>query len=166
MAETKRRTGARSRNKMRQAMQGVIKQAADNIAKFGWHITGVFPTEAQADQGYYAYTTGANLRELPELIITGISLQLGAEMLNVLLNSLRAGTETVHEDSPYTELFNLPIYLRKLTPEQVTGFMTMTESYYRGNPFDAYQFVYPDPQGRFPWDEGYDFPPQTLLFNR
>lgn len=137
---------------------------ASNIEKFGWHVTGVFDPEQ--NEPPFAYTVGAPSRNLPELIITGLDPRTGCVLINDLLRSIQEGTEIIKEDAPYTELANMPCYLRKLTRKQVMDCMTITCSYHEDKDFEVYQLVYPDPRGLLPWQAGYDFPRQTLLFTR
>lgn len=137
---------------------------AANIEMFGWHVTGVFdPKNREAP---FAYTVGATTRNLPELIITGLDPRTGCVLINDLLRSIQEGVEIVKEDTPYTELANMPCYLRKLTRDQVKDHMTITCNYHEDTDFDCYQLVYPDPHGLLPWQPGYDFPRQTILFTR
>lgn len=141
-----------------------MHQVAKNIARYGWHVTGVF--DSKSDEPSFAYTVGATTRNLPELIIVGLDPRTGCMLINDLLHRLQEGTEIIKEDEPYNELANVPMYLRKLTPPQMGEHMTMCLHYHGTTPFDAYQLVYPDPDGTFPWEPDYDFPQQTLLFER
>jgi len=166
MATSKRKASSLTRSQTRSNLQAVIRKALENIEKFGWHITGVFPTADDASKGWFAYTTGATTRKLPEIVITGVPFETSAGLINELLKSIESGKETLREDTPYTEICNMPIYLRKLTMAQVEGYMYMTGNFHQGKEYPVYQFVYPDPNGKFPWEDGYDFPPQVLLFKR
>ena len=142
-------------------MAQLWKKVKDNVAKYGWHVTGVFQGE---DTPPFTYTVGAWDQALPELLIVGLPYQSGGAILNDILNAARKGLE-LKEGVAYTEFANFPLYLKALTLEQAQGWTTMAFTYHtkgKGkanskDPFLVMQVVYPDRQGRYPWDDGYDF---------
>ena len=140
---------------------------AKNIQARGWHITGVF---GSSNVDCFSYSVGAAFDlpgrtvKLPEVIITGLDPRNGGVLINGLLDELAAGS-AITETEPYTGIANMPLYLRKLTHAQAKDHMTMAKAFHKSSDFSIYQMVYPDPKGRFPWEQGYDFKPQTLLFN-
>lgn len=126
------------------------------IKEFGWAIVGVFDFP-------FAYTVGASDLGLPEIIVTGLRDVKGCTaIINHLLTRIKNGEDPVSEEYAYTEVSNFPCYLRKLTRSQMDDYMTVTIK--RQVNFEGYQLVYPDPKGIFPWEEGYDFPKQKLLW--
>lgn len=143
----------------------IFREVVGHIKTFGWHVTGVM---AERNSPAFAYSVGAPSQELPEIIISGLNPKTGCILINDLLRSIKSGAETLREDEPYTEVANMPCYLRKLTAEQAKDHMTMALMWARDHtkPFVAYQLVYPDVAGLFPWEAGYNFPKQELLFNK
>ena len=149
-------------------IKAVWEKVHENIATHGWHLTGVFSDGKSSE---LCYSVGGWDKALPELIITGLSFRTAAVLLNTLLGEACKGLE-LKEGVAYAEIANFPLYLKALTPEQSRAWMSMTWNYHtKGKatsklkePFLAYQVVYPDPAGRFPWDEGYQFPMQELCW--
>lgn len=146
-------------------MAQLWKKVKNNVAKYGWHITGVFHGE---DTPPFAYSVGAWDLALPELLIVGLGYQSGGAILNEILGAARDGLE-LKEGVAYNQFANFPLYFKALTPNQAHEWTTMACTYHtkgKGKagstvPFLVLQVVYPDPKGRYPWDKGYDFPPQT-----
>jgi hypothetical protein len=110
---------------------------------------------------------GAHTRGLPEVVVTGLNPNSGAALINTALKLAEAG-EKLEEGVDYTEIANMPVRFKRVTEASASEHMTMAISYAKALkvPFEALQMVYPDPKGRFPWDEGYDFPRQELLYPR
>jgi hypothetical protein len=133
-------------------------QVSEHIEKFGWSITSVFG-DTPKDQ--FSYSTGASLLGKPELIITGLNPETCAYFINALLNM-----ETLEADKPYDDLANMPMVLKKVAYSEniKRNYMTLTAQYLEEIPFEILQIVYSDPNGLFPWEEGYLFPNQTLLY--
>jgi hypothetical protein len=134
-------------------------QVSEHIEKHGWSITGVFG-DSLRDQ--FSYSTGASLLGKPELIITGLNPESCAHFINALLTY-----DKLETDKPYEDLANMPMVLKRVTYSDFIkrNYMTITAQYFEGVPFEIFQIVYPDPKGLFPWDEGYSFEPQTLLYD-
>jgi hypothetical protein len=75
---------------------------------------------------------------------------------------LQEGKEILEEGRNYTEVANMPCQVKRLTYTQASSHMTIA---LRMNPLaECYQLVYPDPNGVFPWEDGYNFPKQELLY--
>ncbi len=127
-----------------------MQRMVDKITKYGHMVQSVFP--AEGDDGVpFSYTVGRTIQRAPELLITGpLPMQVQAALLNdaAAIEDLAAGQErddliqggvmrVVSVDARASEMFQA-IYLFEPTPIR------------------ALQLVWPDTQGRFPNDEGYD----------
>jgi hypothetical protein len=136
------------------------RRISENITKIGWSLVGIidgpFP---------FTYSIGASSLGLPEIIITGLPYQSSGIIINNLLEGLQKGIYTLSEEEPY-DLANskFSLYLKKLNPHQIKNYMIQTFNWTKGLPFLAYQLVYPDPMGLYPWESGYNFPGQKLLY--
>jgi len=132
----------------------------EHIDRVGWSVTMVMPTDD--DPGTpFAYTVGLTGHDLPELIIAGLPPRVAHTLLNDLaglvldqglrfghgqrISFLLAGYDAVIIDGPATDVL------------------------YPGAAYDRYgtdrvrlqQVVWPDPQGRFPWEPGYAHDPRA-----
>ena len=138
----------------------------ETIKHRGWQLIYVYGDDHSLP---FTYSVGAALPSrppLPEVIISNINPEDSATLINDFLDYLSTGAE-ISETIAYTEIANLPMYIRKLTPKQVEHHMTMTKAIHEDlSNIPLYQMVYPDPQGIFPWEAGYNFPEQELLYLR
>lgn len=145
---------------MEMRLRAHLQSLVELVEKHGWTCLSVFGSEDGEEP--FTCTLGAKGVGLPDLIIMGLS-NAGIPILNSILNAAKNGL-VLAEDVKYTQFANLPLMLKHLTTEQTSAHMLRTTWYYRGEPFEAFQVVYPDPAGRFPWEEAYDCPSQAQLW--
>jgi hypothetical protein len=143
-----------------QAWIATWRRVAENVRLYGWHVAMNYADE---DGFPFAYSVGAARHGLPEILVAGIDPAVGAQLINALLNAGRSGN-ALREGVTYPGIANLPIQLKTLTSDQALQGLPMATPFHEGRPFPAMQMVYPDPDGRFPWDAGYHFPWQPLLY--
>jgi hypothetical protein len=135
------------------------RRVTANIHRYGWHVAMNYGDDRSAP---FAYSVGAASLGLPELIVAGIDPATGAQLINAVL--ARGRTEGLPEGVAMAGLANHPLILKALTSDQAQRWLPMADAHHQGRPFAAMQMVYPDPDGRFPWDPGYHFPWQPLLY--
>lgn len=128
----------------------------------GWAVTHVLPTDDDPDTtAPFAYTVGLTAHDYPELIAAGLPPEVAHSLLNDLarrvydkaerfahgqrISDLIAGYDAIIIDGPPTE---------ELLP-------AMAINRYGRDRIRLQQMVWPDQQGRFPWDDGYNFAPQA-----
>lgn len=131
----------------------------DTIEEHGWFCTAVFDPKG-ASPGF-AYTVGfTQTLEQPEFIIFGLPGKTANAILWDVFRALEAGK--VPEDSqPWSNLIDgYDCVIRRIHPTQVTREHLNSAMWFwgdpavRGEPLPAYQIVWPDRDGRFPWDAG------------
>ncbi|MCT2280958.1 DUF4262 domain-containing protein [Micromonospora chalcea] len=132
------------------------------IDTIGWAVTYVLPTDdGTVTTAPFAYTVGLTAHDCPELITAGLPPEVAHSLLNDLarqvynkaerfthgqrLNDLIAGYDAIIIDGPPTD-------------ELLPG---LAISRYGRDRIRLQQMVWPDQQGRFPWDDGYRFGPRT-----
>jgi hypothetical protein len=129
------------------------------IAEHGWFCTAVFdPDGAEPD---FAYSVGftQTLRQ-PEFIIFGLPSDTAKPILWDVFDGLKSGR--VPEDGlRWSDLIQgYDCVIRRVHPTQVTreyfnsALWLWGDPAERGEPLSAYQIVWPDRDGRFPWDAG------------
>lgn len=146
------------------AFDEVLRRQGEHIDRVGWSVTMVAPTDD--DPGVtFAYTVGLTAHAFPELVIAGLPPAIAHALLNDLagrvydtavrfghgqrIGDLVVGYDAVIVDGPATEmLYPGAAYAR-----------------YGADRVRLQQVVWPDPQGRFPWQPGYDHDghPQPLI---
>ena len=125
-----------------------------NIEKYGFHITYILEEKGITPFGY---STGLYRNfGIPEVFVSGLP--------NGLTNTLIANyAETFKNKSiPFDEkLGNLidrfPVYLIPVESSLLEGKVLSSLRFYDGAHFDSVQIIYPDLNGLFPSDAGYDY---------
>jgi hypothetical protein len=119
------------------------------IDEHGWAVIGVYPT-VHDDGVPFAYTVGLTAKKLPELAIYGLGDPVNsAVILNTVAQrmidrgELRGGERL---EGVLAEGFTLAV----LDMGDVSD-LTAVQRFYGGIPA-ARQLVWPDPEGRMPWE--------------
>ncbi len=128
--------------------QDQIEHMRDLMIRHGWAVQGV---EADRSRPPYAYTLGLTDCGLPELVVTGMSLNRAAELLNgVAEHAVHTGPPVPGERIPLrrgpaievVELLNPDAHM----PTAIALF---------GTEFRALQLVWADSRGCWPWSAGF-----------
>ena len=126
------------------------------VEEHGWYVIGV-PDGAEG-RGF-AYTIGVHLRTLqPEILIMGLPVASAHHLLNGIAEYLMEGG-TLEPEVKYEGFANgFPLIFRPIHPTQYHEHLGSANWFYRrsGVAFPAYQCVWPDPQGRFPHEAGFE----------
>ena len=128
------------------------RKVVSDVQIHGWHVVKVF---ASAERPEFAYTIGLQHNfGHPELIVFGLSSKIAHAALNVAGDNIRAGacyqagTQTDQILNQYLCAFR-PVPLAQY--REHLGFALW---FYRGSAFQALQLIYPDREGRWPWQDG------------
>lgn len=130
----------------------------DIIESVGWAVVGVFPTEDQPDAAPFGYTVGLTAHGYPELVIAGLPLQTTHALLNDLAQRVYDKAERFTNGQRVADL--VPGYDMVICNGRDTEQIRPTMAYNRygtGN-VRLQQIVWPDREGRFPWEDGYSMP--------
>ena len=139
---------------------GLLRNQDDIIDRVGWAVTAVLPTPD--DPGApFAYTVGLTAHGHPELIIAGLDPLIAQALLGDLagrvydtaarfthgqrVTDLLAGYDAVILDGPGTEDLHPGTAYARYGRDRVR----------------LQQIVWPDKHGRFPWENGYVYPPHV-----
>lgn len=134
----------------------------EKIDLYGWMIQMVGAGDGEPQ---FAYTVGLFSRNFePEIIC----FTLPQDTVHGLLNDVARRTSeglSLKGGMVFDDLANLPMTLIEVDNEKLRDYFGTAIRFYKGPVFPAVQLVWPDPEGRFPWDEGYDPEgyPQPLL---
>lgn len=133
------------------------KKVQSAIDAHGWAVQAVAPA-TDDDGAPFAYTVGMTVRSLPELLIYG----LPSEVATVVLNAAGA---RMGEDGPLQDGQRLSGLIQNYDLAVVdavhTHDLAMARRFYGNDQVQAIQLVWPDQNGRYPWDEGYSIRPTT-----
>lgn len=123
----------------------------------GWGIVPVRPADSQAPMGAgYTYTFGleGSFRR-PEIVVCGLQPVQARGLLDLVVAQYAAGID-LPTDSPFTGLLDndLPAVLLTLDASEQAHLVPTIVEVSGDGPWRLQQFVWPDPSGAFPWDEG------------
>ncbi|MFJ7287444.1 DUF4262 domain-containing protein [Curtobacterium sp. NPDC098951] len=122
------------------------------VNEYGWGIQHVLP-DVQGEVASFSYTVGLTTRGWGELIITGLPPEVAGQFIRNAVDEqqengpFQAGDQTEELTESGSILFTQAADVRG---------MTMTAAIVGS--FTAMQMVWPDSQGRFPWDPDYRNP--------
>lgn len=133
------------------ARAAVVDRTVADIAKHGWSVMGVFPTEGSSGVPF-AYTVGLQGKGLPELAIYGLPVAIGHQVLNgVARQMVDAGVPLVSGQRIENVLDGgLAMVAVEMT---TTRDLSLVGEVY-GDIGDAVQVCWPDVNGLLPWERG------------
>lgn len=138
-------------------------QVLTKIEEHGWMVQAVMGLPDQPDVLSFCYTAGLALKGLPELYLIGLPIELGGAILNETAQQMVDTTVPVTNgqvlDLAYSTQFRVhgPI-------DAGQAEMFLAKRINEGS-FVAMQVMWPDTEGRFPDEEGYDmdnYPQQVI----
>ncbi|WP_216208586.1 DUF4262 domain-containing protein [Amycolatopsis aidingensis] len=119
------------------------------IARAGWAVQGVEPGRIHPP---WAYTVGLTELERPELVVTGLPLRQGHELLNEVAHRL------LHTPTPLPgeqlRLPGSPPLVEVVELPEPSAHLNMAVAMY-GPGVRALQLVHMDLRGHWPWDRDY-----------
>lgn len=129
------------------------------IETAGWALEPV-PAQPDADppEGPLTYTIGLPaLVGFPEVAVWGLTPAAAKGLIDLVVATCQAGTE-IPLQAELVGLFDndLRCYFAPLDPEAVVTRCATALAWYRGEPVQMVQLIYPDRTGRMPYEDGYD----------
>ncbi|MGC4808741.1 DUF4262 domain-containing protein [Micromonospora sp. DT233] len=134
-----------------------FRQQQKHIDDIGWSVTAVLPDHDEA-HAPFAYTIGLTERGLPELVIAGLDPLTAQTLLNDMAHRVYQRAQPLTADHRVEDL--LLGYDAVIIEGQATEALHPGAAYarYGKDHVRLQQVVWPDKQGRFPWDDGYEYP--------
>ena len=129
------------------------------IETYGWALEPVAP-DSQADPPIpaYAYTIGVPaLVGFPEVALFGLTPVASKGLLDLVVDALRGGTEIPLGVELVGLLDNdLRCLFAPVDVVDASGTFATLDAWYRGQPYELVQLLYPDRNGFMPYESGYD----------
>ena len=123
-----------------------------DIQRYGLHVLKVAGDNEWPD---FVYSIGLfHSFDHPEVIILGLPGGVAHDILNSLVDVLRSGKCFADGDETDDLLEGYSCRFLVVPPEQVVAHFGWAMWYYDGRAFPTLQLVYPDREGRWPWDAG------------
>ena len=134
-----------------QGTDDLVGRALAQIMAGRWAVTGVYSDETGPP---LTYTTGLVEHGLPELLIYGLEPEQAIPIVNRAAELVLADADALAQ--PYLDRVLRPPYRLALLPAVQTDELTVTRLLY-GPDVSAVQLIWPDTDGRYPWDHGYGY---------
>lgn len=133
----------------------VVARMKAKIAQNGWTAQGILANENQPG---WTYTIGLDQsRSHPDLLIVGLDQKVAYYVLDVLAQRVMAG-ERFEPGQSLSGLLAGDYELVVIEVDDVTegDIFNMATFFYEGWNFTALQLVWPDMDGNYPWEPGYE----------
>ncbi len=124
----------------------------DLVERHGWAVVKI----AEDDRGPgFAYTVGlARNYGHPEVLMSGLDLDLLHDILNDIGAQVRDGARFAPGDRSDDVLEGYSVAFRAIAAEAIPTYLGAAQRFYGDTPFAALHCLWPDRDGRFPWDAG------------
>jgi Domain of unknown function (DUF4262) len=140
------------RRQMPESLGDLLAKCQRTIERHGHGVIGVFPTadSPPEEQFSFGYSYGLAGQGKPELLVTALDSRLATMVINC---AVVAGVTAPGE---YDEVLEGHKVRAVPVNGEGLGLMNMARHFAPEGGFTALQLVWPDPEGRFPGDDGYD----------
>lgn len=133
-----------------------LAQMIARIERFGVALQGVFSGEDDPDpEPSFMYTVGLAAQGLPELIEFALPMEVAHSIMNdIAFRMLNGEVALTAGDTVHNMVANYPV---KVLPVRDSWERLTFSNRLFGSPdgaLPALQLVFPDMQGRFPWEKG------------
>lgn len=130
------------------------RKVISDVGDHGWHVA-LIPED---DEGPgFAFRVGLHENfEHPEVIIFGLAIESMHAIINLIGEEVRKGRRFAAGEAASGIIEAFDVRFREVAPEHYAEFLGTASWYYKGKDYPALQCIWPDRQGRFPWDD--DFP--------
>lgn len=131
------------------------QKVLNDVEKYGWHVLKILE---EGEKPRWSFTIGLyRTFGCPEVIIFGMSPNAAQQTLNYIGEQIKDG-RNFQIDEMYSDIFEERNCIFRPVKEKWYGtFLGFAEWFYQGKGFPTIQCFWPDREGRFPWDKGYEF---------
>lgn len=126
----------------------------ENLKEIGWQI--VLIPEDEEGPGF-AFTLGLyHSFQHPEVLIMGLSMETMHQLLNNIGSEVKNGQRYIdgNESPDIIEGYNCTF--RQIHRQNYHEFLGSAIGFYQNEEFSALQCVWPDKQGLYPWQQGFN----------
>ncbi len=130
------------------------RKLLQTLEEWGWFVIKVGASDSLPA---FAYSLGLYERfKHPEIVLFGLDFEIMHRLINDAGKRIRQG-QTYEDRHRYNDLLDgHECEFRRVDPRRYDGLLNYAVWYYRSQPFPALQLVWPDSQGHFPGESGFD----------
>lgn len=137
-----------------QAMASLQDKLKRDIVEFGWHVLNVMPDPSNPPFSYSVGLFGSYGH--PELVIVGLDSTTAHTLINNVGEEVREGG-ALAEGSRYDHILEgYDVAVVRVDQKHYPAHFGQAIDFYASEDFSVFQLVWPDRDGRFPWDAGFD----------
>ncbi|HEX5054222.1 MAG TPA: DUF4262 domain-containing protein [Planctomycetota bacterium] len=126
------------------------KQLLDDVEQYGVHVVHV---PAELGGGGFSFTVGLwHNFEQPEVIVFGLPDEVAHDLLNAVADEADEGRRFLADSRHEGLLENYSVRFLAVPRSAYADHFGAASWAYEGEEFPAVQLVWPDKQGRWPWD--------------
>jgi hypothetical protein len=138
-------------------MRAYLQSCRETIARHGGMIQGVFPTAISPGVGF-SYTVGLTAAGLPELVISGLPMDLAGTLLNDAART-SLGAE-IKAGNTIADIANVSFKVIDAPKAEIN----LARRLYGADVVRALQLVWPDDSGHYPGDAGWSLAGRQEIF--
>jgi len=141
---------------IRSAQECLVSTADDDlIAMISRHGWAVIKIAAEDHSPPFAYSIGLyRTFHHPEIIVLGLPPDTAHQLVNDVGETVRQGEVVRAGQASAAFLEGYTCTFRRVPPSQYPAYLGRGLHYYAPEAFPVLQLIYPDRQGRWPWQEG------------
>jgi hypothetical protein len=144
------RIGSRMKRDLPTPEDDVERRVLHDVSSSGCHVIKVM--EDDSGPGF-AYSVGLfHNFDHPEILIVGLDLTMMHGIINNLMDEIRNGTRFQPRRRTADILERFDCEFREVAVSYYRELLGCATWFYRGTDFPAFQCVWPDMQGHFPWE--------------
>jgi hypothetical protein len=111
--------------------------------------------EDESAQSSRAFTLGLwHTQKQPEIVVLGLPEELAERVLELVIDDVEDGVFCAADQKREGLVHGYPVWFGRVTRAQVQALLPEIVHTYGSADVPVLQLVYPDKQGRWPWDEG------------
>jgi hypothetical protein len=132
------------------------KTLIENVRERGCHILGV---AGDKDEPPFSFSIGLALNYgQAEIVIFGMDPRKAAQIINIVRDDAAKGKKYADGDVSSDILLNVNVCFVQVPLQLYDKYLGTAIWFYRKSPrpFPCLQLVWPDREGRFPWETGFD----------
>ena len=130
------------------------RKVEDNVRKHGYHSTFVFSDNDPS----FCYSTGiCESFRIPELFISSLPQNLSHSLVEAYAAKFKT-TDFIPLGNRLEDLTDrFPVYLMEVSKDKLKEYALSSVRFYGERNYKYLQLIYPDTNGQFPGEEGYDY---------
>lgn len=127
-------------------------KALNDVSTYGCHVLKILGDE---NAPKFAYSIGIEkTSHQPDLIVTGLNFDVAHWIINEYNRRVRTG-EAFIANVPYDDFIDgFPVIFSPFFKQHYRAHLGWGLWFYGSDRFDVFQIIYPDKEGRWPWDDG------------